>query len=188
VSPSAGSRSIARPATPAREHGLSRAVKLAVATIGLVSTVVGLVFVVWDHVRQPPTPTRLAQLSDLELEPSMTFRQYLARIDQPIADYTPAKLARRGAFVDFHVEAVGYKGEPLVLKWELWRAGGDQVDESRARELTPVVDDDNGRQQFWVPLPRSPGSFIVLVELLEQQQYSPLQLDKLRTVPFRGAG
>lgn len=158
------------------------------AIVALVSGILGLVFLLKPDLKPSGAPQKqAATLSQLNVEPSASFREYLARIDQPVRPYTDHDLARRGALLRFRVAATGFKGEHLVLKWELFdRRSGNQIDESKATTLTPTNETNEAIWYFWVPLPRRPGKFYAVVELSQQKKSSLLGLDTLQTSPFQG--
>jgi hypothetical protein len=127
-------------------------------------------------------PTQAATLSELAVDEGATFAQYLDRIDQPREGYDKAFLARRGALLDFRVRIEGFKGRPLLLKWELFdRRSGDQVDESRAIQIDPTNETNEATHQFWIPIPKDGGPFFAIVDLLEQKPAHQLKLATLRT-------
>lgn len=161
---------------------------LAATIVGLVSGVLGLVFLLNPDL-QPSgeADEQAATLSQLRVKPNASFREYLAREDFPTASYTAEKLAERGALLQFRVRITGFEGRPLILKWELFDdASGEQVDESLARSIRPTTKTNEANQRFFVPLPARPGSYRAVVELLEQKENSLLPLDTLETEPFPG--
>lgn len=161
---------------------------LAGTIVGLVSGIAGLIFL-FNPDLQPSgeAEEEAATLSQLRIRPNTSFREYLAREDLPPTGYTERKLAERGALLQFRVRITGFEGRRLVLKWELFDQGsGRQVDESLDRTIRPTTQTNEANQRFFVPLPRQPGPYYAVVELLEQKQNHLLPLDTLETDPFPG--
>ena len=160
--------------------------------VGLVTGIAGLVFLFRPDLQPTPDEPPAAQsatLSKLTVDPDATRRQYLARIDQPASDYTAQQLAQRGALLEFRIAVNGFEGVPLILKWELFDDdSGEQVNESKAISITPNRGGNEANWEFWVPLPRKPGEFYAVVDLLQPKEHHVLQLDTIRTKPFPGLG
>jgi hypothetical protein len=156
--------------------------------IGLISGVVGLLFVFKPDLKPSgEAPKQAATLSQLSVEPNAAYREYLARIDISPRPYTARQLGRRGALLRFRVGVTGFEGKRLILKWELFgRASGKQIAESKATTITPTTETNEAIWYFWVPLPRRSGTFYAVVQLSEEKKSSLLGLDTLQTEPFRG--
>jgi hypothetical protein len=59
-----------------------------------------MIFVLWPSLKPDPPPMdRGASLSHAQVDPGLSFGQYLDRIEQSRKPYGPADLARRGAYV-----------------------------------------------------------------------------------------
>ena len=161
---------------------------LAGTIIGLVSGIVGLLFVFKPDLKPSgEAPKQAATLSQLSVEPNASFREYLARIELPARPYEKRELARRGALLRFRVAITGFEGKRLILRWELFdRANGDPINESKATSIRPTTGTNEAIWYFWVPLPRRPGKFYAVVELEQQKKHHRLALDTLQTDPFRG--
>jgi hypothetical protein len=171
-----------------RPPSAGAALALAGTIVGLVSGIVGLVFLFKPDL-QPSgeADEQAATLSRLSVKEDASFREYLARVDLPPTGYTETHLARRGALLRFRVRVSGFEGERLVLKWELFdAASGEQVNESKATTLRATRGTNEANWHFWVPLPRREGSFYAIVELQQQQEHHALALDTLQTDPFPG--
>jgi hypothetical protein len=167
---------------------LSALLALAGTIIGLVSGIVGLVFLFNPDLKPSGEAAKqAATLSQLRLRPNVSFREYLARADLPTMGYTDAQLARRGALLRFRVQITGFENERLTLKWELFdAASGDEIDESQATTITPTTETNEANWPFWVPLPRRAGKVYAVVELKQQKKDYLLALDDLETDPFPG--
>lgn len=193
TSPGAPAPEQSAPAQPpaagaAAGRSVRTAYKVIAAAVGLISSVTGLLFVFVPDLR--PTgapPAQSATLSELRVNADATFRQYLARIDQPLDGYAEEELSRRGALLDFRVRIEGFRGTTLLLKWELFDdPSGDEVDESRAIRITPTNEQNEATWQFWIPLPEDDGRYVAIVELIEQKEDHLLKLASLETEELRG--
>ena len=176
----------------AAEHvrSLRTAYKVVAAVVGVLSSITALVFTFVPDLRPiGEAPKQSAELSDLRVDADATFGQYLARLDQPRAGYSEQQLRRRGALLDFRVRIEGFKGRTLLLKWELFDdADGEQVNESKAIRITPTNQTNEATWQFWVPVPYDRGTYVAIVELIEQKKTHLLKLASLETAPLRGLG
>jgi hypothetical protein len=185
----ARTRTRAEPAEPS-ERPWGKILALTATAVGVVSSVVALVFTFApDLAPERESSEQSGTLSELTLDPSAPFGQYLARVDQEPSSYTDRQLARRGALLEFSVAIVGFKGKQLRLKWELYDdASGRQVNESKAVSITPNREKNTARWPFWIPLPQRDGEFFAIVELLERKEHHWLRLDTLETERFPGRG
>ena len=153
----------------------------------MVSSATALIFTFApDWVPSGDPPAQSATLSELRVDSEATFRKYLQRVDQPTRGYTERQLQRRGALLDFRVQIEGFRGKPLLLKWELFDQSGTQINESKAIRITPTNETNEATWQFWVPLPRGDGSYDAFVELIEQKPSHQLKLASLRADGLRG--
>ena len=166
------------------------AYKVFGAAIGVVTSVTALVFTFAPDLRPSgDPPAQSAKLSELRVNPHASYGQYLARIDQPTGGYQPAQLRRRGALLDFRVRIEGFKGRSLLLKWELFDdVSGDQVNESKAVQITPTNQTNEATWQFFVPIPQKNRAYVAVVELLEQKPTHQLKLASLETEALRSNG
>ena len=117
---------------PSSEGRVMRIAKQAGVVVGLLSGIVGLLFLFLPQLKPeaPPLPAaeQLGTLSGLILDPDATRGQYLERTDQSKQGFTTEQLARRGAFIRFRVEILGYKSKTLPLQRELVDAHtGDEI-------------------------------------------------------------
>lgn len=175
---------------PGGLNSVRTAYKVFGAAIGVVTSVTALVFTFAPDLRPSgDPPAQSAKLSELRVKPHASYGQYLARIDQPTGGYQSAQLRRRGALLDFRVRIEGFKGRSLLLKWELFDdVSGDQVDESKAVQITPTNQTNEATWQFWVPIPRNNRAHVAVVELLEQKTTHQLKLASLETDALRAHG
>jgi hypothetical protein len=161
-------------------------VKNAAVIIGLVSTVVALLFVFLPDFKPEPSPNASgAALEQVSFDPDAPRRQYLARTDQEATGFTPEQLDRRGAFVLFSVALKGFKGKTLTLKQELIdTATGEQLSEERAIAITPPQNEITRDWHYWVALPARRGSFAIVIQILADGEDAALAT--LETNPFPG--
>ena len=176
--------------SPAGDRGAGALLKLIAAVVTVSSSVVALLFLLWPQLRpEEPPKEGTATLSQLTLEPNVTRAYFLTRIGEGMASYTNAELARRGAFLDFHMEISGFKGDRLPLRWRLYDASnGKPISQETGLTITPDRTKVAGNQQFFVPFPKERGEFFVVVELVLKREHSVQQLDNLRTDTFPGLG
>ena len=125
--------------------------------------------------RGPPA-ARSATLSNVTLDRSVAFGQYLDRIKLTRTPYTPATLSRRGAYVEFDYAIAGYKGKRLPLRWQLVDARtADQLAQSEDLGIKAQATTDRGTWFVWVPLPHGHGRrFFVQIQLYKQDGRVPL--------------
>jgi hypothetical protein len=129
------------------------------AIVALISSVVGLVYKFWPE----PEPVKKAEMAAPRVESGLTFRQYLQRIDQDPGGLSDDVLNQKGALIQFSVEATGYKGEKLRLRWEVIDLGThDQVVKSDAITVRPGADTDRVRPDpVFAGFPEKGGPFSV---------------------------
>jgi len=157
------------------------------SALGLAATVIGIVFVLWPSLKPDPPPVdKGASLSHAQVDPGLTFGQYLDRIEQSRGPYGPDLLARRGAFVEFDFSVRGYKDKHLPLRWQLLDARtGIQLDHSSDLRVTPDVNTDAGSWNAWIPLP--PAAHRVYVQIQLYNDAGTVPIGRIRTPPFAPA-
>jgi hypothetical protein len=138
-------------------------VKKATAIVALITAIVTLAYKFWPQ----PDPVRKADMAEPRVEAGLTFEQYLERTDQDPGDLSDEVLAQRGALVQFTVEATGYKGDGLRLRWEVIDTGThDRVLASDAITITPSADTDRLRPPpVFAPFPDQGGPFVARGEV-----------------------
>ena len=161
---------------PAGERGFWAWVAKATALVVLISAVVGLVYKVWPR----PEPVKKAELAEPRVESGLTFRQYLDRVDQDPGGLSDDVLSQKGAMIQFSVEATGYQGDHLRLKWQVIDLGThNRVLKSDAVTVTPGADTDRLRPPpVFAPFPRRGGPFDVQGELFAPDGVSLAEADK----------
>lgn len=163
---------------------LPRVARAIVGLIGFITTVVGLVFVLWPSLKPDEPPVdQGATLSNAQVESGMTFGEYLDRIEQSRAPYGAADLARRGAYVEFDFSVRGYKGKLLPLRWQLIDSpSGAQLRHSRDLQVKPKANTDSASWPVWIPLPRPPRRMYVQIQLYNDAGDVPI--GRIRTPEF----
>jgi hypothetical protein len=173
---------------PKSEGRATTLLKIIGSIVTVVSGIVGLLFLFMPDLRpEEPPSNQQAKFSELRLDPNISRAQYLERMDYPSRGFPRKELAVRGAFLEYRVEVVGYKGELLILKWELIdESSGDQLQEDRSDGWVPPGNQGAASSGIFVPLPRKAGMFFVRLELLRKGEYGLVPLDSARTERFPG--
>jgi hypothetical protein len=164
-------------AQPAEREGkLMDFVKKATAIVALITAIVTLAYKFWPE----PDPVLKADMPAPRVESGLTFRQYLERTNQDPGGLSDEVLARRGALIQFTVEATGYKGDELRLQWEVVDTGThDRVVKSDAITVTPGADTDRLRPPpVFAGFPRRGGPFVVHGELFAPDGVSLAEAEK----------
>jgi hypothetical protein len=167
-------------------------ITLIAALATAVAAIIGVVFIFSPDLKPEPLPAkRSAELSELTLDPSASYSEYIDRLrmtDLRKSDFTPEKLREQGALVSFRVHVVGYKGERLPLDWQLINVStGREVREMRSTVMIPSVNDDQATKDIWVAHPRQRGPFRLEIQLLLQREDNFVVLSRLVTEEFAGA-
>lgn len=174
---------------PRRKLRLSTIAKAATAVVGFASAVTGLLFAFLPQLQPdepaPPPAEQSATLSGLVLDPDTTRRQYLDRTDQPRLGFTNEQLAKRGAFVRFRVEIVGYRGKTVPLQSELVDGRtGDELGQIRAVTIKPPADRVSSPWHDWVALRSGTGRYVIVVKLLDERSVRAIAC--IQSEPFGG--
>jgi hypothetical protein len=171
-----------------RLRALPRIGRAIAGAVGCVATVVGLVFVLAPSLKPDEPPVdRGARLSRAQVEPNLSFGEYLDRIEQSRRPYGPVDLERRGAYVEFDFSVRGYKDKRLPLRWQLVDArSGAQLDHSRDLGVRPLVNTDAGSWNVWIPLTRRARRMYVQIQLYNNAGTVPI--GRVRTRAFERAG
>jgi hypothetical protein len=151
-------------------------VKKATAIVALITATVTLAYKFWPQ----PDPVLKADMPPPRVEAGLTFRQYLERTDQDPGDLSDEVLGRRGALIQFTIEATGYKGDRLRLQWEVVDTGThDRVLESDAITVTPGADTDRLRPPpVFAAFPKRGGPFVARGELFAPDGVSLADTEK----------
>src|SRR5689334_23913117 len=149
---------------------MSRYLKQAGVVLGLISGIVGLLFLLFPGLR-PEAPgasrDRSATVSGLEVDRHATRGQYLDYSDQSKTGLTKAQLAQPGATASFKLTLVGYKSAKLTLQRQLVDLRtGNVIGKARDYTLEPTRDAINGQPWWdWVPLRPGSGSYVMVFKL-----------------------
>jgi hypothetical protein len=182
--------SVRRTPDEASESSAARFAKHAALVVGLISGLVGLVFVLFPQIapqRSEPPPEKSARISGLVSNPRTTRGQFLDYSEQSKLGFTKQQLAVLGASVFANVRIVGYEGTPLVLERQVIDArSGEVVGEARDFRVTPDSQRRGHQWWDWEPLRAGRGSYVVVIKLLEEHPTSVLACQQTR--PFGGLG
>lgn len=153
---------------------LRRATKRSVAAasgigviVGLASAILTTLFVILPNVK--PSTTNLVAISNVAVEPHVTFGEYLQHPSTAIAlrargmgiddirRRSQALLGDGGVAVDFQFEVRGYGGASLQTRWTLFDGDtGDRLGESEQLDPLPLTfvarknEADIGTWEIWV--------------------------------------
>jgi hypothetical protein len=172
------------PSLAERLRALPRVARAIAGAVGFAATLIGLAFVLWPSLKPDPPPVdKGAKLSRAQVEPRLTFGEYLDRAERSRRPYGPAALAQRGAYVEFDFSVRGYKDKLLPLRWQLLDArSGAQLKHSRDLLVKPEVNTDSGSWNVWIPTPRRPRRLYVQIQLYNDAGTVPI--GRVRTPDF----
>jgi hypothetical protein len=172
-------------AAAGEERSIWTIVGRASVVVGLLGGIASLVFLLLPNIQpKPDPPVREASFAELQVEPGLTRRQYLQRVDLDPGGLDAKTLAQRGAFLEFDVRATGYRDKRLALKLELLNATtGDEVGQEQSTTIRPQADEDAiAWHAFLVYPPRATGSFVARMELLDP---AGVPIARKRSEPFQ---
>jgi hypothetical protein len=163
--------------------------KAVAAVAGAIAAVLGVVFLLlpWLKPDEPCKGQQLAgQLTKLVVDRSVTYGGYLKLIHASTDGVDPNRLLQRGKLLAFQVEAIGYKGKRLPIRWTTLTADGEPVPEPAlndqlALELKPEDCTDTARESVWTANPAHPGRYLVEVTLFDDDGQA---LDAARSGTF----
>ena len=156
----------------------------------VIAVVVGVAVALWASLKpqgsQAPS-TKKASLSNAAVDRSMTFNQYLKRMQLSASPYQPGELQRRGAYVTFDFKIEGYKGKHLPLRCSLidTSTGNLVVDRNEVR-ITPDAQIDQGGWDCGPPLSGAGRRFYVLAQLYEPR--GVVRIGEVQTKTFGPPG
>ena len=153
--------------------------------VGLVSALLTTLFVVLPNLK--PSTTNLVSISNVVVEPNVTFGQYLQHPSTAMALRARGMslddirrrgkggLADRGAGVDFQFEVRGYGGATLLTRWTLFDADtGERLAESEQLDPLPLTfvaqkkEADIGTWEVWVrTFDQGRKSYFVRIEMYD---------------------
>jgi hypothetical protein len=141
--------------------------------IGVVSTVVGLVFVFKPGCRPQDVGTFEVVGEPRVIQP-YTFRRYLQRLKLSEGTISQELLRKRGVLIEFHYEAAGLRGKRLPLRWEVSEAAtnelvneSDRVGQVEAVAITPSTNEEEANWFVWAPTPKPRGMYYVTVTVYQ---------------------
>jgi hypothetical protein len=151
-----------------------RLAKQAGVIVGLVSGVVGLLFLFFPGLRPStggvPAADQLPMISAVTANPGVTQGAFLASHDRKPTGFTKAQLAVVGSSISAQLQIFGYKGKHLPLEDQVIDAKTQQpVATGRQFVITPDVDKVSRPWWEWVPLPAGRGSYYVEVKLFDER-------------------
>jgi pectin methylesterase-like acyl-CoA thioesterase len=102
----------------------------------------------------------------------LTTEQVIQRQDKLFKTMRTVKVARThkadpvGVVVTADIELEGLRGKDVRLSWAMWQKNGDTLGpdwltEHLAYRMKATSEDDTASFDFWIPLPKSPGSYFV---------------------------
>jgi hypothetical protein len=163
----------------------------AAAVVGLIASVVGLVFLFKPDLQPKPAPDiGSLKIVDSNVRQPVTFGRYLERVRSAPGTLTEETLRRRGLLVEFDFVAEGFRGKRLPIQWDLVDAKtNDRVSGDGALGITPSTNNDAAKWFVWVPAPAAGRTYYVTVTI-----YRPLKgegdvpLADFDTPQFSGSG
>ena len=142
---------------PAGERGFWKLVAQLTALLVLIGLVVGLVRQFWPE----PEPVKKADMST-RVDSGLTRREYFERIGVDPGGLSDEVLNQKGALIQFTVEATGYKGKDLNLKWAVLDGVHPTPVKSDAITVTPGANTDRlSPDPIFARFPKGRGPFKV---------------------------
>jgi hypothetical protein len=168
-----------------------RLVKQASVIVGLLSGVVGLLFLLIPSIRpgdSGPPADQSARITGIVVNPHTTRGQYLDYSDQSKLGFTPKQLGVVGASAFARVEIVGYRGKTLTMERQVVDADGNVLGAASARDftVTPPAERVTHRWWDWTPLPDKPGDYAIVIKVLDPSQRSAIACEEGAPFPGRG--
>jgi hypothetical protein len=162
----------------ARDGRAMKLIKQGGIVVGLISGVLGLVFLLFPQFKPEktgPTADQSASVTGLVVNPRTTKGQFLDYSDQSKLGFTRKQLAVMGASAFARVQIVGYRGRTLTLERQLIDARtGNVVGEARDFRVTPPAEKVTHRWWDWTPLRPGRGSYIMVIKVLDDQQHAAI--------------
>jgi hypothetical protein len=170
------------------------------AVVGLIGSVVGLVFLFKPDWRPQPSPDiGVVEVTAVGKPRPASYRRYLERLRLPAYDLTEQYLSRRGLLIDFRYEADGFRGERLPIQWELVDANTNERVIPPGTELAdptwddavgiePSTNDEAAEWFVWVPSPGARGTYYVTVTIYQPREGDvEIPLADFETPQFRAS-
>lgn len=182
------SRPRARPAGSKRRTArewlgeLSTTIKAAGGLAGALAAIAGLVFLFFPGCRPSLEDGEgSATFSKPTLEKPVTYGQFLERVEVPAEGSTEEQLARPGVLVGVMVTIKGYKDKALPLRWYILDVSTHDIVEQQSKRFLLETNRDEAPAVWplWVPLPKGPGPFKLVLQI-----YPPSATGKPGIVPL----
>lgn len=170
-----------RPSLLQRFRALPPVVQAIGGLLGVVSTAIGLVFLLDPGLRPGETSTPPAKIAGnltyLGLERNVAYGIHLAADRLSPHGYSPAQLKRHGNVMEVSASLVGLQGSQVPLVWSLYHAEGtNRTPLARTQYLNqPIQPIQLTGGQFagilyvWIPTPDVQGHYIARILVLYHQ-------------------
>ncbi|MGI9113158.1 MAG: hypothetical protein ACR2GT_13350 [Gaiellaceae bacterium] len=146
----------------------------ASALVGLIASVLGIVFIAFPAWRpQPPPDTGSIEISEanVRVRQPVSFGRYLKRLKLPPGNLSEQQLRRQGVLIEFPMQIEGFKNKQLPLRWELNDAAtNDPVDEDEAVTIVPSTNNEGRTWFVWAPAPETTGKYYVTVTIYQPRK------------------
>jgi hypothetical protein len=170
--------------SPKRRFALGGAVGQAATAVGLISGILGLVFIARPGCQpQPPANVSSAEITGADLERGVTFGYYLERASSPRGTLSRTLLRSRGVLVVLHYSVQGHRKKRLPLRWRVFDTDGEVV-RSGNDVVRPGTDADSFEGYVWVADTNPAKRYYVVATLLQPD--GSLALDSFKTEEFAG--
>lgn len=149
-----------------------RLAKQASVILGLVTGIVGLIFLLAPAIRpgqeSHPPPPQSASIGGMVVNARTTHGQFLDYSDQSKLGFTKEQLAVPGASAFARVLLEGYRGKTLTFERQVVDSHGDVLPgTARDFKVTPPADKVTHRWWDWTPLPPGTGSYAMVIKVLD---------------------
>ena len=142
------------------------------AVIGLISGIVGLLFLFKPGWKPQPAPdVGTLKIVESQVRQPVTFGRYFERLRLAPGDVSKEFLQRPGLLIEFDVEAKGLRGKRLPIQWELVDAKtNDRVAADDAIGLKPSTNEEALKWFAWVPAPKPGRTYYVTVTIYQPRK------------------
>ena len=163
-------------------------VKQAGIVVGLVSSIVGLVLLVFPQLKpkgDQATPNRSASITGMVVNQHTTHGQFLDYADESKLGFTPEQLAVIGASAFAKIQITGYRHTPLTIERQVVDAStGNVIGSARDFTVTPSAETNSHRWWDWVPLRSGRGSYVMVIKVIDPKEHAAIACGQ--TTPFGG--
>ncbi|HET6172380.1 MAG TPA: hypothetical protein VFD90_07240 [Gaiellales bacterium] len=149
-----------------------RIAKQASIILGLVTGIVGLIFLLFPGLRPGQdsggATSQSASMSGIVTNGRTTQGQFLDYSDRSKLGYTKDQLALPGASAFVNVRLVGYRGKTLTFERQVVDSNGDVLPgTARDFKVTPPLQDVTHPWFDWIPLPPGTGSYAMVIKVMD---------------------